>query len=117
MSGTHPQEAAALAAASLRSNFSGPRYGTAPSGRRDTYATHRMRQALALQGRSAPGSTWARMSLPTRKLLVSIATDRRDADAAARMAWEAFTPEERRELRHLACTLRDELNAAGGLTL
>jgi len=79
-------------------------------------AVRRARAALdAQRPGGVSGATWRAMSLQVRELLVSMATTRRDVEAAALTPWQQLPDEERQCIGSLAREWRRQLEGAGWL--
>lgn len=75
----------------------------------------RARDAMQRARPNLPSEAWRRMSTEVRQLLVAMATDRRDPDAAALLPWSQLTEEERLSVGVLAREWRRQLDGAGWL--
>ena len=64
---------------------------------------------------SRAAGIWRDLPRSMRELLVSMATDRTDPEAAAPQAWQGFTPRERAAVGALARTWLQQLQGVEGL--
>lgn len=75
----------------------------------------RARDAMQRARPNLPGEAWRKLTPDVRQLLIAMATDRRDAQAAAQLPWAQLSDDERLCVGALAREWRRQLDLSGWL--